>query len=199
MLRQPELILLTVSVANAFLLRRRNRGGRIVKLAAGEGAIDAGGSPQATLERFLHLLWDEQSPTKRTGSLVMVHPPVETSPMKHMAAVAQPPDFLPFFKLVETNGAAIGHRSPATFPFSFKKLVKADDGENFLNEDCGSRAELRRKVGVRPGDFRFEEVAEAGDGEDGGDEAAEEVEEEDEMKDEFGKEEVGVTDGEAHG
>lgn len=119
--------------------------------------------------------------------------------MKHMAAVAKPANLLPFFKLEETNGAAIGKRSPLAFAFSFQKLFEADDGENFLYDDGGSRAELRRNVGVGPRGVRVDEMAEAGDGEDGGDEAAEKVEEEDEMEDEFGKEKVGVADGETHG
>lgn len=67
--------------------------------------VNLRGSPEPLIKLIAHLIRHEGRPTKRARLLIMVHPTVQTRPVKNVLAIRQTPDLLLDLKLVQANGA----------------------------------------------------------------------------------------------
>jgi hypothetical protein len=65
----------------------------------------------------------------------MIHPTVQTSPVKNVLTILQPPDLILSFKLIQTNSTTL--RQVTTTTISAEQVLELDDRQDF--PDQGSR------------------------------------------------------------
>ncbi|PQM37021.1 hypothetical protein Pyn_03120 [Prunus yedoensis var. nudiflora] len=93
--------------------------------------VNLRGSPEPLIKLIAHLIRHEGRPTKRARLLIMVHPTVQTRPVKNVLAIRQTPDLLLDLKLVQANGAvfrSVSGRSRNLITGRNSRIRRADTG-----------------------------------------------------------------------
>lgn len=83
--------------------------------------------PEPLIKLIGHLIRHEGSPTKRAGLLIVIHPTVQTRPVKNVLAIRQAPDLLAGLELVQADGAAFRRVSG--------DVPELDHGEEFSDQE----------------------------------------------------------------
>ncbi|TQD73205.1 hypothetical protein C1H46_041260 [Malus baccata] len=149
---------------------------------------------QALIFATLAAAYIGESMEERARLLIVVHPTVQTRPVKNVLAIRQTPDLVLHLKLVQADGATL-RRVPGD-------VAEFDDGEKFLDQE-GRRGWVFRQVGsgLRPNDVvGFEKFGETQKVEERENEASDEAEERECVEKEVGEDEdLCVSHWEAHG
>ncbi|CAN6568185.1 hypothetical protein FF1_000701 [Malus domestica] len=156
--------------------------------------VNLRGGKEPLIKLIAHLIGHERRPTKRARLLIVVHPTVQTRPVKNVLAIRQTPDLVLHLELVQADGATL-RRVPGD-------VAEFDDGEKFLDQE-GRRGWVFRQVGsgLRPNDVvGFEKFGETQKVEERENEASDEAEERECVEEEVGEDEdLCVSHWEAHG